>query len=282
MSEFAIDVKNLDYKYPDDTPALREVNLEVSTGESLLILGVSGVGKSTLLMNLNGLITPTKGTIHIFGKKVIEKNLKEIRRRVGFLFQNPENQLFCPTLWDDVAFGPLNLGLSRENVEERVEKSLKLVGLTSYAEKAPHHLSFGEKRRAAIATILSMEPDILLLDEPTANLDPKNVENIIKILKRLYSEGKTLIIATHDVNVLPQITERTIIMYKGEIKATGLTKELLSDHDILEKFGLRLPIVGQLFHSLKSDYSVSLDGRLPITVSSAEQKLVEFISKNIK
>lgn len=282
MSEFAIDVKNLDYKYPDDTPALREVNLEVSTGESLLILGVSGVGKSTLLMNLNGLITPTKGTIHIFGKKVIEKNLKEIRRRVGFLFQNPENQLFCPTLWDDVAFGPLNLGLSRENVEERVEKSLKLVGLTSYAEKAPHHLSFGEKRRAAIATILSMEPDILLLDEPTANLDPKNMENIIKILKRLYSEGKTLIIATHDVNVLPQITERTIIMYKGEIKATGLTKELLSDHDILEKFGLRLPIVGQLFHSLKSDYSVSLDGRLPITVSSAEQKLVEFISKNIK
>jgi cobalt/nickel transport system ATP-binding protein len=282
LSELAVDVKNLHYKYPDGTTALREVNLEVSAGESLLILGVSGVGKSTLLMNLNGLITPTKGTIHIFGKKVVEKNLKEIRRRVGFLFQNPENQLFCPTLWDDVAFGPLNLGLSRETVEERVEKSLKLVGLTSYAEKAPHHLSFGEKRRAAIATILSMEPDILLLDEPTANLDPKNVENIIKILKRLYSEGKTLIIATHDVNILPQITERTIIMYKGEIKATGFTKELLSDYKVLEKFGLKLPIVGQLFHNLESDYNLSLDDQLPISVSSAEQKIVEFIGKNRK
>ncbi|MEM2146167.1 MAG: ATP-binding cassette domain-containing protein [Candidatus Jordarchaeaceae archaeon] len=282
MSELAIDVKSLHYKYPDGTQALRDVNLEVNTGESILLLGVSGVGKSTLLMNLNGLITPTKGTIHIFGKKVIEKNLKEIRRKVGFLFQNPENQLFCPTLWDDVAFGPINLGLSRENVEERVEKALKLVGLTSYAEKAPHHLSFGEKRRAAIATILSMDPDILLLDEPTANLDPKNVENIIKILKHLYSEGKTLIIATHDVNVLPQITERTVIMYKGEIKATGLTEELLSDYEVLEKFGLKLPIVGQLIHNLESDYTISLDGRLPITVSSAEQKIVEFISKNRK
>ncbi|MEM3587093.1 MAG: ATP-binding cassette domain-containing protein [Candidatus Jordarchaeaceae archaeon] len=280
MSELAIDVKNLDYKYPDETLALRNVNLEVSAGESILLLGVSGVGKSTLLMNITGLLTPTMGTIHVFGKRVIEKNIKEIRRRVGFLFQNPENQLFCPTLWDDVAFGPLNLGLSRETVEERVEEALRLVGLTNYSEKAPHHLSFGEKRRAAIATILSMDPDILLLDEPTANLDPKNVENVIKIFKRLHSEGKTLIIATHDVNFLPQITERTVIMYNGEIKATGQTNELLSDYKVLEKFGLKLPLVGQLFHNLESEYKLSLDDRLPITVSSAEQKLLEFIDKN--
>ncbi len=282
MSELAVNVKNLKYKYPDESWALNDVSLEVSVGEAILLLGISGVGKSTLLMNLNGLLTPTEGTIHIFGKKVIEKNLKEIRRRVGFVFQNPENQLFCPTLWDDIAFGPVNLGFSQEEVEERVEKALKLVGLITHAEKPPHHLSFGEKRRAAIATILSMEPDILLLDEPTANLDPRSVENIIKILEDISSKGKTIIIATHDVNTLPKITDRTIIMYNGKIKAMGPTKEILSDHGLLEKYGLKLPIIGQLFHKLESDHKLSIDSSLPITISSAEQKLIELINKNKK
>lgn len=280
MSELAVNVKNLKYKYPDESWALKDVSLEVSVGESILLLGISGVGKSTLLMNLNGLLTPTEGTVQIFGKKVVEKNLKEIRRRVGFVFQNPENQLFCPTLWDDVAFGPVNLGFPPEQVEERVEKALKLVGLTTYAEKAPHHLSFGEKRRAAIATILSMEPEILLLDEPTANLDPRSVENIIKILRDISSKGKTIIIATHDVNTLPQITDRTIIMYNGKIKAKGHTKELLANYEILEKYGLKLPIIGQLFHKLESDHKLSFDTSLPITINSAEQKIMELINRN--
>jgi cobalt/nickel transport system ATP-binding protein len=279
LSELAIDVKNLNYKYPDETWALKDINLEVSSGESILLLGISGVGKSTLLMTLNGLFTPTKGTIHIFGKKVIEKNLKDIRQMVGFVFQNPENQLFCPTLWNDVAFGPENLGFSKEEVEERVEKALKLVGLTDYAEKAPHHMSFGQKRKAAIATILSMDPDILLLDEPTANLDPKSVDNIIKILKDLSSKGKTIIIATHDVNILPQITDRTVIMYNGEIKATGPTKNLLSDYEVLKKYGLELPIIGQFFHKLESDLNFSFDGKLPITISSAEKKIKKLINE---
>jgi cobalt/nickel transport system ATP-binding protein len=233
-------------------------------------------------MNINGILTPTEGTIHVFGKKVIEKNLKEIRRRIGYVFQNPENQLFCPTLWDDVAFGPTNLGFSPEEVEERVKKALKLVGLTDRAEKAPYHLSFGEKRRAAFATILSMEPDILLLDEPTANLDPKNVESIIKILRSLLSKGKTIITATHDVNTLPQITERTFIMYDGKIRAVGSTNEILSDKKILEKYSLKLPIVGQLFHNMETDHKLPLDTTLPTTIDSAEQKLLEFVKKNKK
>lgn len=282
MSELAVDVENLDYKYPDGTWALRDVSFKVHTGESILLLGKSGVGKSTLLMNLNGLLTPTKGAIHIFGKKVVEKNLRDIRRRVGFVFQNPENQLFCPTLWDDVAFGPINLGFPQEEVEERVEKALKLVGLEEYAEKPPHHLSFGEKRRAALATILSMEPDILLLDEPTANLDPKSVENIISILKELSSKGKTIIIATHDVDTLPQITDRTMIMYNGEIKVVGSTIEVLQDFATLERCGLKLPIIGQLFHNLKSNHNLPLFGSLPITISSAEQKIVELLNRNEK
>lgn len=282
MPELAVDVVNLKYKYPDGTWALRDVNLKVYAGESVLLLGISGVGKSTLLMNLNGLLTPTEGTIHIFGKKVIEKNVREIRRRVGFVFQNPENQLFCPTLWDDVAFGPINMGLSQEEVEERVDWALKLVGLKAYAKKSPHHLSFGEKRRAAIATILSMEPDILLLDEPTANLDPKSVENIISILRDISSKGKTIIIATHDVNILPQITNRTMIMYKGKIKATGPTSEILSDIATLEKYGLKLPIVGQLFHNLESNHNLPLCGGLPITIGSAEDKILELLGRNKK
>ncbi len=282
MSELAVDVSNLNYKYPDGTWALRNVSLKVYAGESVLLLGISGVGKSTLLMNLNGLLTPTEGTIHIFGKKVIEKNLREIRRRVGFVFQNPENQLFCPTLWDDVAFGPINMGLSQEEVEERVDWALKLVGLKAYAEKPPHHLSFGEKRRAAIATILSMEPDILLLDEPTANLDPKGVENIISILRDISSKGKTIIIATHDVNILPQITDRTVIMYNGKIKAVGRTAEILSDIATLEKYGLKLPLVGQLFHNLESNHKLPLYGGLPITIGSAEEKILELLGRNKK
>ncbi|MEX2752600.1 MAG: energy-coupling factor ABC transporter ATP-binding protein [Candidatus Freyarchaeota archaeon] len=282
MSELAVDVAKLNYKYPDGTWALRDVSLKVYAGESVLLLGISGVGKSTLLMNLNGLLTPTKGTIHVFGKKVLEKNLREIRRRVGFVFQNPENQLFCPTLWDDVAFGPINLGLSQEEVEERVDWALKLVGLKAYAEKPPHHLSFGEKRRAAIATILSMEPDILLLDEPTANLDPKSVENIISILRDMSLKGKTIIIATHDVNILPQITDRTMIMYNGKIKAVGPTSEILSDIAILEKYGLKLPTVGQLFHNLESKHKLPLYGSLPITIGSAEEKILELLGRNKK
>ncbi|MBS7249232.1 MAG: ABC transporter ATP-binding protein [Candidatus Freyarchaeota archaeon] len=282
LPELAIDVANLNYKYPDGTWALRNVSLKVYAGESVLLLGISGVGKSTLLMNLNGLLTPTKGTIHIFGKKVIDKNLKEIRRRVGFVFQNPENQLFCPTLWDDVAFGPINMGLPSQEVEKRVDWALKLVGLKAYAEKPPHHLSFGEKRRAAIATILSMEPDILLLDEPTANLDPKSVENIINILRDISSKGKTIIIATHDVNILPQITDRTIIMYKGKIKAVGPTTEILSDVATLEKYGLKLPLVGQLFHNLESNHKLPLYGGLPITIGSAEERILELLGRNKK
>lgn len=233
-----IKVVNLNYSYPDGTPGLKGVSFDVEEGETLVIIGANGTGKSTLFMNLMGVLDGD-GYIEITGLTLNKANLKEIRRRMGIVFQNPDDQLFCPTVMDDVSFGPLNLGWNSSEVVSSSQKALAFVGLEGYESRTSYHLSFGEKKRVAIATVLSMNPEILLLDEPTSGLDPRSISKFINILYTLKSQGKTLLIVTHDIFLTQEVADR-VLVFSEEKKpvAIGNYKDILSDYDLLLKNNL--------------------------------------------
>jgi cobalt/nickel transport system ATP-binding protein len=232
-SEKVIEIKNLSYHYPDGTPALKDIDLEVYRNESVAILGPNGAGKSTFLYHLNGTLMGD-GKVTILGLPVEKKNLKEIRRRVGLVFQNPEDQLFCPTVFDDVAFGPLNMGLDEEKVRRRVERALEMMGLRGFEGRLAHHLSEGEKKRVALATVLSMDSEILVLDEPTDNLDPAGSRTLIE---RIQLIPQTKVIVTHHLPVAVDLCTRAVLLQGGRKVGDLTTKELLRSRDLLERFG---------------------------------------------
>src|SRR4030066_175606 len=233
-----IKVHNLNYRYPDGTVGLKDVNFEVVAGETMVIIGANGTGKSTLFMNLMGVLDGT-GHVEINGIALNRSNLKNIRRGMGMVFQNPDDQLFCPTVMDDVSFGPLNLGLDANQVTEASQKALALVDLQGYESRTSYHLSFGEKKRAAIATVLSMNPRILLLDEPTSGLDPRSISKFINILYTLKSQGKTLLIVTHDLFLTQEIADRVLVFSEEKRPvALGNYKEILNNYDLLLKNNL--------------------------------------------
>lgn len=223
MNNKAIEIRNLDYIYPDGTKALGDINLDVFVGESVGIIGANGAGKTTLLLHLNGILRGT-GLIQILDLKMEDKNLAQIRKKVGLVFQDPENQLFMPTVFDDVSFGPINMMLPREEVETSVNAALKEVGMLDSIKRPSHHLSFGQKKRVSIATVLSMNSEILALDEPTSNLDPRGRRNIIEFLKGI---NKTKIIASHDLELISELCSRYIFMDKGSIVKSDSTPENL-------------------------------------------------------
>lgn len=229
---------NLNYRYPDGTTGLKDVSFDVEEGETLVIVGANGTGKSTLFMNLMGVLDGD-GYIEIMGLTLNKENLKEIRRRMGIVFQNPDDQLFCPTVMDDVSFGPLNLGWNSSEAISASKKALAFVGLEGYESRISYHLSFGEKKRVAIATILSMNPKILLMDEPTSGLDPRSISKFINILYTLKSQGKTLLIVTHDIFLTQEVADR-VLVFSEEKKpvAIGNYKEILSNYDLLLKNNL--------------------------------------------
>ncbi|GFP22759.1 cobalt/nickel transport system ATP-binding protein [Candidatus Hakubella thermalkaliphila] len=233
----AIEIRNLRYTYPDGTQALKDVNLRVENGESVAIIGPNGAGKSTLLLHLNGILKG-EGEVKIFGLSVSNSNIKEVRRRVGLVFQDPDDQLFCPSVFDDVAFGPINMGLPHDEVILRTEMALGAVGLPGFEKKSAYHLSLGQKKRAAIATVLSMQPDILAIDEPSSNLDPRSRRELIKVLRSL---PVTKILITHDLPFVVEICKRTIIMDEGKVVADGKVEEIFSDGALLEIHGLEIP-----------------------------------------
>ena len=230
----AIEIINLSYSYPDGHKALEDINIAVGPGETVALIGPNGAGKSTLLLHLNGIIR-TDGAVRILGVTLDDKNLKWVRSKVGLVFQNPDDQLFSPTVFDDVAFGPLNMGYAAEEVRERTSQSLELVGMKGYEERSPHHLSIGEKKRISIATILSMSPEILVIDEPTANLDPRAKWEFTELVKGL---SMTKIVASHDLEMVAMLCERTIILNNGRIAADDATRSIMSNTALLERHGL--------------------------------------------
>ncbi|WP_283138744.1 energy-coupling factor ABC transporter ATP-binding protein [Rhizohabitans arisaemae] len=234
----ALRVSGLAYAYPDGTQALFGVDLSLERGERVALLGPNGAGKTTLVLHLNGILTPGAGQVHVGGLEVGPARLREIRRRVGLVFQDPDDQLFMPTVREDVAFGPANLGLRGSELERRVKVALAKVGMAHAADRPPHHLSFGQRRRVAVATVLAMEPEILVLDEPSSNLDPASRRELSEILKNL---DVTVLMVTHDLPYALEICERSLILSGGVVVADGPTPEILADGELLTRHRLELP-----------------------------------------
>ncbi len=238
MKKKIIEIKKLSYSYPDGTLALKDVNLEVYEGETLGIIGPNGAGKSTFLLHLNGIFRGN-GHVKVLNMEVNDKNLKKIRSKVGIVFQDPDNQLFMPTVFEDVAFGPLNMDMSKDEVEKAVINALKKVDMLDAIRRISHHLSFGEKKRISIATVLSMNPDILVLDEPSSNLDPRHRRDLINFLKSLEI---TKIIATHDLDMVLDLCSRVILLDEGTVIADGEVMEILNNKELLESHDLEIPL----------------------------------------
>ncbi len=239
MSHHLVEVKDLYYSYPDGTNAINGISFRITHGESVAIVGANGAGKSTLLLHLNGYLIPAKGSLYIGEYPLTKKTIKQIRRTVGMVFQDPDDQLFMPTVFDDVAFGPLNLNFPMEEVEKRVMNALDTVGASHLKDRPPYKLSGGEKRSVAIATVLSMNPDILVMDEPSSNLDPAARSRLIELLKSFIH---TKIIATHDLDLAVDLCERTIIIQNGEVVADGKSLDIFSNEELLHKSHLEKPL----------------------------------------
>ncbi|MDI6808574.1 MAG: energy-coupling factor ABC transporter ATP-binding protein [Candidatus Eisenbacteria bacterium] len=244
----ALDVSNLSYTYPDGTEALRNITFSVREGERVGLIGPNGAGKSTLFLHLNGLLPERLGRpprVHVFGTPVIDAHAAAIRAQVGMLFQDPDDQLFCPTVWEDVAFGPQQLGLSGPGLSRRVAQALEQVDLTGFGERHPHHLSRGEKRRVCLAGLLACEARLLVLDEPTSDLDPRGRRELKTLLAAL---PITQLIATHDLELVVETCPRVIVLDRGGIVVEGETAELLSDEALMLAHGLERPHILRHLH----------------------------------
>ncbi|MGA0112942.1 MAG: energy-coupling factor ABC transporter ATP-binding protein [Candidatus Nanopelagicaceae bacterium] len=241
MSELSLQIKELAYAYPDGHQALFGVNLDLRRGEKVALLGPNGAGKTTLVMHLNGIIPTMQGTVSVAGQVVAADNkaqLNEIRHKVGIVFQDPDDQLFMPTVGEDVAFGPYNAGLRGTELEIAVKTALELVGMYEFLDRPPHHLSFGQRRRVAVATVLAMKPEILVMDEPSSNLDPASRRELADIVRSL---DVTLLMVTHDLPFAYELCERSVILSGGVIVADGSTESILKDSDLLSANRLELP-----------------------------------------
>ncbi|CAB3288588.1 Energy-coupling factor transporter ATP-binding protein EcfA [Methanocaldococcus lauensis] len=274
-----IETRDLYFCYPDGTEVLKGINFKVKKGEIVSILGPNGAGKSTLFLHFNGILKPTRGEVLIKGKpiKYNKKGLIEVRKTVGLVFQNPDDQIFAPTVQDDVAFGPLNLGLPEDEVRERVKEALKAVGMWEYRDKPPHHLSGGQKKRVAIAGILAMRPEVIVLDEPTAGLDPVGAAQIMKLLYDLNKKGMTIVISTHDVDLVPVYADKVYVIYNGKILKEGTPQEVFSDVETIRKANLRLPRVAHLVEILNKKDNIPI--KLGYTIGEVRRNLLEFIKE---
>ncbi|HEY9652705.1 MAG TPA: ATP-binding cassette domain-containing protein [Coleofasciculaceae cyanobacterium] len=241
MHHNPISIKHLSYTYPDGTQALREVNLSIEANERVALIGANGSGKSTLQLHLNGILLPQEGQVKVGQWLVIPENLPKIRNFVGLVFQNPDNQLFMPTVWEDVAFGPMNLGLRGKELKERVIQAMMAVDIEPehYGERSTENLSGGEKKRIAIAGVLAMQPQVLVFDEPSAQLDPRSRRQLIELLQGL---PLTQLIATHDLDLALDLCDRTVVLSRGQVVYDGETERVMSDRDFLVQHALELPL----------------------------------------
>jgi cobalt transport protein ATP-binding subunit len=231
-------VRDLLFAYPDGHQALHGVDLRLEPGERVALLGPNGAGKTTLVLHLNGILAPGEGTVEVGGLPVTKEHVQEIRRRVGIVFQDPDDQLFMPSVREDVAFGPANFGLRGPALAERVDRALAAVGMREHADRSPLHLSGGQRRRVALATVLACDPEILVLDEPSSNLDPVARRELAEVLLGL---GRTMLMVTHDLPYALQLCPRSVVLDDGVVVADGPTRELLADRALLERHRLELP-----------------------------------------
>ncbi len=244
MSKY-LEISNLTYEYPDGYKALNEISFDLEEGDSLGILGPNGAGKTTLILHLNGILGELDGSIKLNNVEFVEDNLAEIRKKVGVVFQDPDDQLFMPTVLEDVMFGPKNFGFSEEASKENAEEALKMVGMNDYQEKAPHHLSFGQKRKVAIASVLASKPQLLVLDEPSSNLDPSSRRELIDILLSLEI---SIVLVTHDLPMALEICPKSIVVNSGLITENGKTIDLLTNNKVMRENRLELPYGFALHH----------------------------------
>jgi cobalt/nickel transport system ATP-binding protein len=271
-------IENLHYTYDDGTPALNGIDLEISRGEFLAMLGSNGSGKTTLIKHLNGLLRPTLGRVLLDGRPVERVEDREVFSRIGIVFQDPNDQLFASTVEEDVAFGPTNMGLPPAEVKERVHKALHQVAMQDFARKSVHALSHGQKKRICVAGILAMEPQVIILDEPTAGLDPFGVHSLMHLLEDLNKkEGITMIMATHVVDLVPLFMSRIAILSHGQVLRHGSPEEVFGDPEALEKAQLNLPLVAELMHILKTRDHVRLH-HIPLTVGEARREILRLLS----
>jgi cobalt/nickel transport system ATP-binding protein len=272
-----IETKDVSYNYPDGTAALKNVNFQAPKGKIVALLGPNGAGKSTLFLHFNGILRPSSGTVMVENNTLTydKKDLMQVRQKVGIVFQNPDDQLFAPTVQEDVAFGPLNMGLDPDEVEKRVVEALKRVGMDGFEKKPPHHLSGGQKKRVAIAGILAMSPEIMVLDEPTSGLDPKGASQILRILYDLNKEGMSIVISTHDVDLVPLYASKVYIISEGHIIKEGTAEKVFGDVETIRGVNLRLPRIAHLMEILQKEDDLPFDKPYPLTIGEARKKILE-------
>ena len=250
QKEPILSVQGLTYYYPRNKMALDNVSFDIYSGEKVAVVGPNGAGKTTLFLHMNSTIK-SKGHVFIDGKDVADMNASQRVKEVGIMFADPDNQLFMPTVFDDIAFGPLNLGLSKEEVEKRVEEAMEMTSVTELRNRVPHHLSLGQKKKVVLASIISMKPKILILDEPTANLDPKSKRDVAEIVNKLNADGMTVVISTHDVNLLSEMADKIYVLNKRIIES-GTPREIFSNVKVLEENNLEASDIFKFFKLLSS------------------------------
>lgn len=281
MSKPLLEARGLNLTYREGTRGLSDVDFELYEKDFVALAASNGSGKTTLIKTLVGLLTPQSGTVRLRGVPVAKIQGRSLFREIGVVMQNPQDQLFGPTVADDIAFGPRNLGIEESEIEKRVSEVLDAVGLEGVHDRAVHHLSFGQQKRVCVAGALAMKPAVLLLDEPTAGLDPVGEASMIRLLHRLNLEqGLTIVLATHSVDLLPLFANRIVILSRGRVERVGPPDDIFTDPDALAEMGLRLPYISHLFHELRGKTGIPVE-TLPLTIGEARRRLVDLIPSSV-
>lgn len=281
LGRTAVSAEDVSYAYAEGSRALDRVHFRLFRGEFAALLASNGSGKTTLLKVLVGLLKPQKGLIRLYGRDIREIPRNDLCREIGFVLQNPNDQLFAATVEEDVAYGPRNMGLPEEEVEERVSEALDLVSASHLRKRAIHHVSYGEQKRISIAGILAMKPSIIFLDEPTAGLDPAGESAMLRILSRLNREqGMTVLLATHSVDMLPLFADRITVMNLGRVLLQGPPVEIFGNHEVIERANLRLPYISSLLYDLKRYDGLPING-IPLTIREARMRILELIPEDL-
>ena len=276
MVEAIVSVRGINFSYPAGVNALTGVSFEIRQGERVAILGPNGSGKSTLILLIAGLLSPKKGEIIVFSEKTTSKDFQKLRSRIGIVFQDPDDQLFTQSVIEDIEYGPKNLKLPEEDVKQRSKNVLEKMGIQHLKDRPPHRLSFGEKKKVSLATALVLKPELLILDEPTANLDLVSRRALLETLNELNRAGTTIIISTHDVEALPELADRIIVISHGAKLGEGATSEVLQDLKLLGTAGLELPAIAKLFSELKA---LGFVKEIQITMSAGLRELTDLLKK---